>query len=116
MFEEMHLAGILHKGINGNAECIPAADVINMATVNGAQALGFDNVGRLMPGQKADIIIIDLKKPHLCPLGNVMSALVYSAQGSDVRDVIVDGQILMKNRELTTVDEEKAMYLANKLR
>ena len=116
MFEEMHIASILHKGIRRNAECVPAIETIKMATINGAKALGFKNLGIIEPGYAADIIIIDTDKPHLCPLGNINAAVAYTAQASDVRDVIVDGRILMKNRELKTIDEEKAMQNVKKIR
>ncbi|MCL2204433.1 MAG: amidohydrolase [Defluviitaleaceae bacterium] len=116
LFEEMHLAAILHKGVNKDAQCLSAKDVFEMATLNGAKALGFAQCGRLAPGYKADVVLLDANVPHLCPLGDVTAALAYAAQGADVRDVIVDGQILMRNRELKTVDEEKAMFMARQIR
>jgi len=116
MFEEMHITAILHKGINADAECVTADDVIKMATVNGARALGFENLGQLKPGYKADIVILDRDSPHLCPLGNISSALAYSAQASDVRDVIVAGKVLMKDKVLKTIDIEQAVFRARKLR
>jgi len=113
MFEEMHLASIIHKAVNYDAVSVPAEDVIKMATINGARALGVDDeLGSLEVGKKADIILIDLNKPHLVPLNNPLSAICYSAQGSDVHTVIVDGKVLMENYELKTIDEEKAMYQA----
>jgi len=113
MFEEMHLASIIHKAVNYDAVSVPAEDVIKMATINGARALGVDDeLGSLEVGKKADIILIDLNKPHLVPLNNPLSAICYSAQGSDVHTVIVDGKVLMENDELKTSDEEKAMYQA----
>jgi 5-methylthioadenosine/S-adenosylhomocysteine deaminase len=111
MFEEMHLASIVNKCVNKDAVSVPAETAIKMATINGAKALGIEkDLGSLEVGKKADIILIDLKKPHLCPLNNPLSAICYSAQSSDVHTVMVDGKILMENYELTTIDLEKAMY------
>ncbi|AEE92055.1 5-methylthioadenosine/S-adenosylhomocysteine deaminase [Tepidanaerobacter acetatoxydans Re1] len=111
MFEEMHLASIINKCVNSDATSVPAEAVIKMATINGAKALGVEKeLGSIKVGKKADIILIDLNKPHLCPLHNPLSAICYSAQGSDVHTVIVDGKILMENYELKTIDVEKAMY------
>lgn len=111
MFEEMHLASIINKCVNSDATSVPAEAVIKMATINGAKALGVEKeLGSIKVGKKADIILIDLNKPHLCPLHNPLSAICYSAQGSDVHTVIVDGNILMENYELKTIDVEKAMY------
>ena len=116
MFEELHLAATLHKGVSGDAEILSAEECVKLATVNGARALGFDDLGRLEPGQKADLIIIDADAPHLCPLGDAYAAIAYSAQASDVRDVVVDGKVLVRNRELKTVDLERAMRHARRLR
>ena len=113
MFEEMHLASIVNKALNYDAVSVPAETVIKMATINGAKALGVqDELGSLEVGKKADIILIDLRKPHLVPLHNPLSAICYTAQSSDVHTVIVDGKILMENYELKTIDMEKAMYEA----
>jgi len=109
MFEEMHLTSLIHKGVSGNPECIPAAAVIDMATKNGAFALGFDDVGQIAPGNAADIILIDINKPHICPVNNVKSSIVYSVQAGDVDTVIVGGEILMRGRKLLSIDEELVM-------
>lgn len=111
MFEEMHLAALIHKGTAQNPELVSARQAFAMATVNGARAAGFgDETGVLRAGMKADLILIDTDKPHLCPLNDPYSAIVYSVQGSDVDTVIVDGNILMENRELKTIDEEKVRH------
>lgn len=113
MFEEMHMAALLHKGVGQNPELITARQVVQMATVNGANAIGFGNdTGVLKAGMKADLILLDTDKPHMTPLNDSYSAVVYSAQGSDVDTVIVDGNILMENRALKTIDEEKVKYKA----
>ena len=113
MFEEMHLAALLHKGLGQNPELVNARQAFAMATVNGSNAIGFgSDTGVIKPGMKADIILIDTDKPHLNPLNDPYSAVVYSAQGADVDTVILDGNILMEKRELKTIDEEKVKYEA----
>lgn len=114
LFEEMHLAALLHKGIKRDPAVIKAQEVVEMATVNGAKAIGFNDTGILEEGKKADIILIDTDKPHLQPLNNLYATLVYSAQASDVDTVIVDGKVLMENRELKTIDWERVSYEAKR--
>ena len=111
MFEEMHLGALLHKGVSRNPTLINAEQAVKMTTVNGAKALGFGDVtGCIRKGMKADIILLDIDKPHLYPVNDPISAVVYSAQAADVDTVIVDGNILMENRELKTIDEELVKY------
>ncbi len=111
MFEEMHLAALIHKGEGMNPELITARQAFMMATANGSRAVGFgDDTGVIKSGMKADMILLDVDKPHLCPLNDPYSAVVYSAQASDVDTVIVDGNILMENRELKTIDEERVKF------
>jgi len=115
MFEEINLASIINKGVSGDCTSIPAYTAIKMATINGAKALGMDKeCGTIEEGKRADIILIDLNKPHICPRHNLISAAAYSIQSSDVQTVIVDGKIIMENREVKTLDEEKTMYYAAK--
>ncbi|MEG2338634.1 MAG: amidohydrolase [Clostridium sp.] len=105
MFEEMNLASIINKSVTGDTTKVPAMKAIEMATINGARALGIeDSVGSIEVGKNADIILIDMEKPHLYPQLDAASSIVYSAQGSDVSDVLVDGNILMENYKLTTID------------
>ena len=116
MFEEIHLASIINKAVNKDAVSVPAIDALKMATINGAKALDWnEEIGSIETGKKADILLIDLDKPHLYPLHNIISLLAYSVQGSDVDTVIVDGKILMENREMKTVDVEKIMYNTEKI-
>lgn len=115
MFEEIHLASIINKSVNQSATSIPAYTAIKMATVNGAKALNlYDKVGTIETGKKADIIIIDMNKPHLCPKHNIISSLAYSAQASDVETVIINGKIIMENYEMKTVDIHKVMFNVKK--
>jgi 5-methylthioadenosine/S-adenosylhomocysteine deaminase len=115
MWEDMYLTSILHKGSTRDPRLITAGEVLKMATVNGAKALGMPRVGSIQEGNKADLIMVDLEKPHLKPLHNLCSALVYSAQGSDVSMTMVDGRILYQDGEFRTIDREKAYYHLEKV-
>lgn len=115
MFETMKVAALLQKHIYRNPEALSAFQVLRMATLNGAKALGLDGlIGSLEVGKRADIVLVDLSKPHLKPLHDVYAALVYSARGSDVDTVIVDGKIVVENRVVKTLDEETVMEKAEK--
>jgi len=114
MWEELRLAAILHKGIELDPIVVPANTALNLATKNGMEILGWNDSGIIKEGYKADLILIDINKPHFFPRHNLISHLVYSASGSDVDTVIVDGKILMEKRELKTLDEEKIMYEAER--
>ena len=108
MFEEINLAAIVNKGVNNEPTCIPAMTALEMATKNGAKALGLDKeIGSLEVGKKADMIIIDLNKPHFYPLHDVVAAMVYTAQASDVETVIINGKIIMEDYHMKTIDVEK---------
>lgn len=98
MFEEMKVAAILHKGITLDPTVMNAWTVLKMVTVNGAKALGFDNLGVLKQGYLADMIILDFNSPHLMPNNNTVSNLVYAAKPSDVEYTIVNGK-LVYNRQ-----------------
>lgn len=106
MIREMRLAALIHKGRLLDPTVIPAEKVIEMATLNGARALSRDwDIGSIKEGALADLITIDLRKPHLVPVRDPRSTLVYAASGADVDTVIVDGRILMEGRRLKSVDE-----------
>ncbi|MDF2675271.1 MAG: amidohydrolase [Clostridiales bacterium] len=108
MFEEINLAAIVNKGVNKEPTCIPAMTALEMATKNGAKALGLDKeIGSLEVGKKADLIIIDLNKPHFYPIHDVVAAMVYSAQAADVETVIINGKIIMENYKIQNIDLEK---------
>lgn len=110
MFQEMDTAIKIHKGINLMPELMKAEDVLRMATIGGAKMMGVDNIiGTVEVNKKADIIIIDTESPHLVPLYDPYSAIVYSAKGNDVRDVIVNGRVLMRERSIITIDVEEAI-------
>ena len=110
LFQEMGTAAKLGKVFTSNPVNMDAATVLKMATVWGAEVLGLEkDIGTIEVGKKADIIIIDLEKPHLVPLYNPFSSLVYSANGADVRDVIIDGRILMRDRKFQTINTDEIM-------
>ncbi|MGI6777014.1 MAG: amidohydrolase [Acetivibrionales bacterium] len=111
MFEEINLAALIHKGVGRDPCLIGAETALHMATVNGAKAIGFEGqTGVIKEGMKADIIVLDVDKPHFCPMNDPVSAMVYCAQASDVDTVIIDGGIVMEGRELKTIDEELVKY------
>ena len=113
LFEEMHLAALLQKWLRRDAEALPAREVLRMATIRGAQALGLDaEIGSLEVGKRADVIMIDAAQPHLAPRHDPIALLVYSAQAADVHTVLVDGRILLEDRTLLTMDEEALLAQA----
>ncbi|MDO9516869.1 MAG: amidohydrolase family protein [Methanosarcinaceae archaeon] len=112
MFEEMKTAALLHKVNTSDPTVLPARQVLEMATVNGARAMDI-NSGMLKVGCMADVIIVDMAKPHLTPLYDVPSHLVYSASGGDVRTTIVNGKVLMDDYKVLSMDEKQVIKSAN---
>lgn len=112
MMEEMRLAALLHKGSRMDPTAITAKDALAMATRESARAVFLDDVGAITAGMKADLILVDLHRPHLTPQHDLTAHLVYAAQPSDITLVMVDGKILLENGALTTLDEEKIIYQA----
>ncbi len=108
MMGEMRTAALMAKLVTSDPTAMDAKAVVRMATIQGAQVLGIsDIVGSLQPGKRADVAIIDMTGMHLTPLYDMISHLVYCARGSDVRDVIIDGQVVVRNREIQTLDQEE---------
>ena len=113
LFQEMDFVAKVHKAHRLDPTVMPAQTVLEMATLGGARVLGMEKeIGSLEVGKKADVIILDLNKPHLQPVYNIVSHLVYSATGADVRDVIIDGKVIMENRRLLTLEEEQILSKA----
>ena len=110
MFEEMHLAALIHNGFSSDPTAVSAADVLNMATRNGARLQGRTETGSLAVGKKADIAAVDMNRPHLIPSFDAVTTLLYSAQGSDVMMTMVDGKILYENGEYLTIDADKVYF------
>ena len=114
MFEEMPLASVIHNGFSGDPTIMKPADVIKMATVNGARVQRRDDTGELAVGKKADMIAIDLDRPHLTPNLDTRALVCYSAHSSDVVMTMVNGNILYENGEFLTIDRERVMHETRK--
>jgi 5-methylthioadenosine/S-adenosylhomocysteine deaminase len=113
MFEEMKLAALLQKIHNMDPTILTAKQTFEMATINGATALGMKNdIGTIEVGKKADLILLDSKAPHLTPFRHPLSHLVYSASGSDVNTTICNGKVLMENREVLSIPEAQIIEMA----
>ncbi len=113
LFGEMGTAARLHKVRDLDPTAIDALTVLRMATIEGARALGMaDRIGSLERGKQADIIVLDTDRPHLTPLYNPFSQLVYAARGSDVTHTLIHGRVVMANRRLFTLDLESVMARA----
>jgi 5-methylthioadenosine/S-adenosylhomocysteine deaminase len=107
MIRLMYLAAVLFKDYRFDADVMGAETAIEMATINGACALGLEkDVGSLETGKKADLIVVDMSEPEWIPLYNPIQNLVYSATGSSVQTVLIDGQIVMEDRQVKTIDEQ----------
>jgi len=116
MFAEMDTAATLHKVNCLDPTVMDAKTVVRMATIEAARVLGLDKVaGSLETGKKADLIVIDTKKPHLTPMYNIYSHLVYAAGGSDVSATIINGRLVMQNKRLFSMDIEKVMADVNQI-
>lgn len=114
MFTEMRTAALLQKVLHG-PEALPADRALRMATIDGARALRMsDDIGSVEVGKRADVIVVDLNGLHAAPEADVISSLVYSAQASDVRTTIIDGRVVMRDRELTTLNEAEVIAEANR--
>ncbi|HKS09631.1 MAG TPA: 5'-deoxyadenosine deaminase [Pyrinomonadaceae bacterium] len=113
MFTEMRTAALLQKALHG-PEVLPAQQVLRMATIDGARALGLDaEIGSLEIGKRADVAVVNLNRLHTSPEAEIVSSLVYAAEASDVQSVIIDGRVVMGDRELLTIDEAETIAEAN---
>jgi len=113
MIQAMKIAALSQRGANYDASALTSEKVVEMATIDGARALGLeDEIGSLETNKKADIILIDADCPQLLPLHHIPNGLVYQAYGTEIETVIVDGSIVMEDRKLSFLDEkeEKAFY------
>ncbi len=110
MFQEMDVAAKLHKVSTLNPQAMNSRIVLELATIGGARAIGLDRtIGSLEPGKQADILILDIHAPHLTPLYHPESHIVYSAKGSDVRDVMIGGKWRVKSRELVSLNLDEIL-------
>ena len=110
LFSEMRLLSLSQKGVTRDAVTLTAADTLRLATKNGAEAIGREDLGSVEAGKTADLILIDENAPNLRPDYNLTAALVYSATGCEVSDVMIGGKMVMRDRQLTTIDEERVLH------
>lgn len=117
MFEEMDLAAKLAKSMNFDPQALPAATVVEMATIMGARVLGMEEqIGSLEAGKRADLITVSLAEPHAFPRHDPYSMLVYSLKGSDVRDVVIEGRVTVRDRKPLTLNRAEILVKAAELR
>ena len=112
-FDDVRDAAMVGKLAADDAGAVDAPTVVEMATRGSAEVLGFDS-GRIEPGANADLAVVDLEAPHLTPRHDLVSLLAYAARGSDVRHTICDGQVLMADREVLTLDEGEVRETASR--
>ncbi len=106
MFHELNLLTLIHKGVNKTPQCVSAREGFRIATINGARALGLEReIGSIEAGKKADLAVLNLNTPSLTPRNNLIAGLSYSANGSEVETVIIDGRVTMEDRKILTMDE-----------
>jgi 5-methylthioadenosine/S-adenosylhomocysteine deaminase len=116
LFHEMDMVAKLHKAENFDPTTMAAKTVVAMATIAGARAIGLDRqIGSLEVGKQADLIVIDTHSPHLVPIYHPESHIVYAAKGSDVRDVVVGGRVLVRNRQILHLDVAEIMSNVRKI-
>jgi 5-methylthioadenosine/S-adenosylhomocysteine deaminase len=116
LFQEMDTAAKLGKVMAADPVCMEAGMVLKMATAWGAEVMGLGKeIGTLEIGKKADLVVIDLDNPHLIPLYHPISTLVYAAHGADVKDVIVNGKVLLKDKEFQTLDHQEILSKVNEI-
>ncbi len=114
LFSDMRTCALLHKVNKLEPTVMSAREVVRMATIDGAKSLGLDSkIGSLEVGKRADLVTINLDKPHLTPIYNPYSHLVYCVSGEDVNDVIINGKVIMRDREMRTIDEERVLREAS---
>jgi 5-methylthioadenosine/S-adenosylhomocysteine deaminase len=116
LFLEMDTAAKLHKVSTLDPTVLDAATVLRMGTIAGARALGLEQVtGSLEAGKAADLIVVDTARPHLTPMYNPVSHLVYAVRGSDVGTVVINGRVVMENGRLLSLDERQVMADVNRI-
>jgi 5-methylthioadenosine/S-adenosylhomocysteine deaminase len=106
LFQAMKFAALMQKGFRQDATVITAEKVMEMATIDGARAVGLEKeIGSIEVGKKADLIVIDYNNPFMTPIHHPVSAIVYSALGNDVTTVMIDGRFVMRDGVVITVNE-----------
>ena len=115
MFREMGLLSLMHKAFARDCLAIPSDYIVKAATYNGSLALHNSAIGLIQEGAAADLIFLDLDAPSLFPNNNILSALCYSANGSEVESVMINGKFVMQDRQLLTIDQERVYYEVGKI-
>ncbi len=117
LMEEMNLAANLQKVATNDPRSVPAEQAVEMATINGARVIGREHdLGSLEAGKLADMVMIRLDRPHAVPLYNIYSQLVYALKGSDVRDVMVNGRVIVSDSHSLTLDSGVIIQKAREYR
>ena len=114
MFRDLSALTLIHKGVNYEPLAVTAREGFEIATKNGARAMGYENLGEIKPGYIADLVILDLDRPNMRPVNDIVASLAYSANGSEAETVIVGGRILMENGEFLTIDSERVFREVDK--
>ena len=114
MLEVMRIAGLYHKNALGKPEALPRTTLLRLATQGGARAMGFEGSGVLAPGHPADLILLDTSVPHWFPRHDLAAGIVYASHPSDVTHVFVNGEMILRDGELLTLDEERIRYEAER--
>jgi len=108
LLRDMQFAALLHKGVTGDPTVLPARSMVEMATIGGARVLGLDaEIGTLAEGKQADLLCLAVDSPHTIPVFDPWSHIVFAARAADVRHVLVGGQLVVGNRKLNTLDQER---------
>lgn len=115
MFEGMKTVALIYKALRDDPTVVAAPEAVGMATVNAANVLHLKDLGALKGGKKADLVLVGLKRAGLTPIHDPISHLVYAARGSDVKTVMVDGKLVVENRKVLTVDEERILDEAQRV-
>ena len=115
LLRELSVLSLIHKGVNHDAQAISAREGFTAATKSGGLAMGRNDIGEIKPGNAADLAILDLDLPNMQPVNDPVAALAYSANGSEVETVIVDGRVLMENREFLTIESERVIFEVSRI-
>ena len=114
LLRDMQLAALLHKGVTGDPTVLPARTMVELATIGGARVLGLESeIGTIAEGKQADVICLAMDGPHANPVFDPYSHLVFAARASDLRHALISGRLVVGNRSLNTLDQERIEAQAN---
>jgi 5-methylthioadenosine/S-adenosylhomocysteine deaminase len=115
MFGEMKAGALLQKLTCSDTTVLSGRTMLEIAAANGAEALGFGNLGRIKQGYMADLIMVSMKRPSMVPVHDIHSNLVFSANGSEVEYVMINGRLVMEKGEFKSIDEERVIFEAARI-